>query len=249
MSQTTIGINTIKLQPMRNTRLIFCLLISFLLSNNYGVFAQATPCPSLSATGGSTSCTSSCATITATPSVNLNATTSYSVSSVTYSPNSYTTGTAATFGGGAWSGATDDYYSPVIALPFTFCFFGNSYNSIIIGTNGNICFNTALANGYDPYIISGPLPGSNNNATYNSIMGVWNDTYAGGGGTIKYTTYGTAPCRKFVVSWSACQLFLPGSYCDGNTTTSQIVIYETTNIIDIYIGHRASCSSWNSGMQ
>ena len=208
------------------------------------VFAQ---CPALSANSVTLDCSTPCATLTATPSVNLQATTTYSVSAVTYAPFSYSTGTTATFAGVAWSGGTDDSYGDIVTLPFNFCFFGTSYNQIVIGTNGNICFNAvALANAYDPYSISGPMPGSNCTATKNAIMGVWNDTYVGGG-NIYYKTYGTAPCRQFVISWNAVDLFLPGSYCDGNHTTSQIVLYESSNIIDINIGSRTPCPAWNSG--
>jgi len=49
----------------------------------------------------------------------------------------------------------DDWSSPAILLPFQFCYFGNSYNSIYINNNGNISFiapySTFSANGFpDP---------------------------------------------------------------------------------------------------
>ncbi len=232
---------------MKKIYLRFLLLITPLICSESSLYAQAVVCPSLAANSVTLNCSTPCATLNVTPSVNLQATTSYSVSAVTYAPFSYTTGTTATFAGAGWSSGTDDSYGDIVNLPFNFCFFGTSYNKIVIGTNGNICFNAvALANAYDPYSISGPLPGSNCTATENAIMGVWNDTYVGGG-NIKYATYGTAPCRQFVISWNAVDLFLPGTYCDGNTTTSQIVLYESSNFIDINIGRRAPCAAWNSG--
>ena len=232
---------------MKKFYLRFLLLLTPLVCSERSSYAQAVVCPSLAANSATLNCSTPCATLNVTPSVNLQATTSYSVAAVTYAPFSYATGTNATFAGAGWSSGTDDSYGDIVNLPFNFCFFGTSYNKIVIGTNGNICFNAvALANAYDPYSISGPLPGSNCTATENAIMGVWNDTYVGGG-NIKYTTYGTAPCRQFVISWDAVDLFLPGTYCTGNTTTSQIVLYESSNIIDINIGHRAPCAAWNSG--
>ena len=36
----------------------------------------------------------------------------------------------------------DDYSSPLITLPFTFCFYGNSYNQVYINNNGNISFDS-----------------------------------------------------------------------------------------------------------
>src|SRR4051812_7687965 len=34
----------------------------------------------------------------------------------------------------------DDYFSNLISLPFTFDFYGNTYNSLYINNNGNISF-------------------------------------------------------------------------------------------------------------
>ena len=235
----------------RNYPILLILLVFFAFAPFSEVSGQSVACPQLTANNPVLPCGVTCATLVATPNVNLAATTSYAVSSVSYAPFSYTTGTIPTFSGAVWSTLTDDSYGDLITLPFNFCFFGNTYNHIVIGTNGNISFNTAgagsLVNAYDPYIISGPLPGSNCTATKNCIMGVWNDTYVGAG-PIRYATYGTAPCREFVISWDSCALYLPGSFCDGNTTTSQIVLYETLNVIDVYIGRRAPCASWNGGL-
>ena len=195
--------------------------------------------PTLTTTSGSVNCLLPCTTITATVASTLRETTIYTVNSTTYSPYSYTAGTNI-------STATDDIYSSAITLPFTFCFFGNPYTQCVIGSNGNICFNTALAGAFDPWSISGPLPGSNCNATKNAIMSPWMDIYPPGGGTIKYATYGTAPNRSFVVSYNGLSMFLP-STCPGITATQQIVLHETTNIIDIYINGRTPCTGWNSG--
>ncbi|HAY57106.1 MAG TPA: hypothetical protein DCX49_06680, partial [Flavobacteriales bacterium] len=37
---------------------------------------------------------------------------------------------------------TDDTWSQVISIPFDFCFFGNTYSSLIVGSNGVVSFNT-----------------------------------------------------------------------------------------------------------
>ena len=200
------------------------------------LFAQY---PTLTTTNGSVNCLLPCTNITATVVSTLHETNTYTVVSTPYLPYSYTAGTNI-------STTTDDVYSGVIALPFTFCFFGNPYAQCIIGSNGNICFNTTLAGAFDPWSISGPLPGSNCNATKNAIMSPWMDIYPPGGGTIKYTTYGTTPNRTFVVSYSGLSMFLP-STCPGITATQQIVLHETTNVIDIYINGRTPCTAWNSG--
>ena len=75
------------------------------------------------------------------PCVNLQAnytdiseTTSYEVESIPHNPPiNYDE-----VGGNAVSVNIDDAWSGTINLPFPFCFFGNVYNSIIIGSNGNL---------------------------------------------------------------------------------------------------------------
>ena len=224
----------------------FIVIIKSLFFMNNTSFAQAAICPALITNSPAVPCTSPCTTLSVTPTSYLATTTAYSLAPVTYSPFPYT-GTNVLFLGVPWAAATDDTYSGSITLPFNFCFFGNTYNQIVVGTNGNISFNSGLAGGSDPWQITGPLPNSNCNATYNCIMAVWNDTYVGAG-PITYASYGTAPCRKFVISYDSVDLYLPGSYCTGMTTTSQIVLYESSNIIDIYIGKRTACPAWNSGL-
>lgn len=211
---------------------IFTIILILLGFSGFGQ-----DCPTITATTGTVSCTSPCTSLNAAVSMVRN-TNTYTVNPMPYTPYSYTAGTGI-------STATDDIYSGIITMPFNFCFFGNSYNQLIIGSNGNICFNTALAGLFDPWSISGPLPGSSGNATYNSIF-LWKDIYPpAGGGSIVYNVYGTAPCRKFVVSWNNLAMFIPPT-CT-NRATHQIVLHESSNIIDIYIGTNVPCLSWNSG--
>lgn len=211
-------------------------LISFLLSTT--LFAQT--CPIVSTTTGSVSCTSPCTTITANATP-IYATTVYSVSSITYTPFSFTTGTSV-------STSSDDIFTTAISLPFCFEFFGTPYNTVYIGSNGNISFNSAVSGGYDPWSVpAGGIPSTTSvDAHRNCIMGTWCDMYPPSGGTIKYNTYGTSPCRVFVVSYYNIPLF--GS-CGSTKDTTQIAIYETSNIIDVYIGSHniPLCTSWNGG--
>ena len=215
---------------MKKLTIIFLFLVACINS-----FAQ---CPAVNTNNATVTCAAPCATITATPTYTLNATTSYLVSTIPFAGASYTTGTSVVMG--------DDYYSSVITLPFCFNFFGNSYTQCLIGSNGNICFDITLAGAFDPWSISGPLPGSNCNATKNAIMAPWCDMYQSPGGvtpgTIKYFTTGSYPCRTFVVSWCT-----PMFSCTTTRDTTQVVLHETTNVIDIFIKrHNGSCS-WNSG--
>ena len=179
-------------------------------------------------------CAPNCANLTGTfvatalPGTGANA---YLQSTIPYAPDPFNAGTAVAL----W----DDQWSQVINLPFPFCFYGNTYNQCLIGSNGVVSFNLAPAGGYCPW----PIPAANApSATYgfsNCIMGPWQDLNPVVGGSVRYATYGVAPCRRFVVSW-----FNVPMYSCGSPTSQQIVLYETTNVIDNFIQNRFSCA-WN----
>jgi gliding motility-associated-like protein len=202
-----------------------CLLLPFLVNG------QPTVCP-IQAGPDQTICTPQCATLTGT-FVPTFATTSYATSTIPYAPDPYTAGTAINL--------TDDAWSTGIALPFTFCFWGTAYNTIYIGSNGIVSFNAAYSGGYCQWPIGAAMPSAAD--PRNSIGGPWQDLYPPGGGTIKYITYGSAPCRRFVVSWNAMGMY----GCFSTLCTQQIVLYETTNIIDNFIQTKPQCTSWNGG--
>lgn len=207
-------------------------------------------CPEVSAGNNvQLPCGTNCTTLTATP-FQVGSTGTYGVSSIPYTPFSYSTGTAVLV-------HTDDLWSGVVTIPFQFCFFGNVYNQAIIGSNGNLSFNTANANNYNPWPISTPVPSANDvfSEINNSVMCPWEDIDPTHRGNIYYQTIGTAPCRIFIVSWQKC-----GYYGDANSTcascdtdvalfaTSQVVLYETTNVIEIYIQQKQDLHAWNSGL-
>lgn len=135
---------------------------------------------------------------------------------------------------------TDDQYSQVIPIGFSFNFYGNNYNQCLISTNGYITFDLSGAGGYSPWSISNPIPSSANPT--DAIMGPWQDVNPGVGGSILYASFGTAPNRRFVVQWDN-PMFSCTSMCFGN----QIIIYEGSNEIETHIGNKPICSGWNGG--
>ena len=68
----------------------------------------------------------------------------------------------------------DDKYLYAFDLPFKFCFFGEEYEQVVVGTNGIITFNTDLANEYCPWSFSVSLP--NSSLPTNAIM-CYHDIY------------------------------------------------------------------------
>ncbi|HEY6160376.1 MAG TPA: hypothetical protein VI112_04110, partial [Bacteroidia bacterium] len=106
-------------------------------------------CPSVTASPNQTVC-SGCATISATIQGTVS-TTSYTVSSIPYTPFNYSTGTPVLVG-------IDDEWSSVINLPFCFEFYGNTFNQCVLGSNGEITFDLTQANGFNTWPISAPVP-------------------------------------------------------------------------------------------
>ena len=202
-------------------------------------FSQGAPaCPSVSSTGA-TICQGQSAVLTSTIVTSLQ-TTSYSVSAIPYAPYPYT--------GAAVDAGSDDIWSSVKAIGFNFCYFGSSFSQFIIGANGHITFNTGLAGGSDNWQCTATLP-STTDMPGNTINGVFRDIDPAINGSTLYQLGGTAPCRYCVVSWSNVALFdKGGGICNGTAnSTFQIVLYENTNFIDVYIDNSVSCAAWNSG--
>lgn len=183
-------------------------------------------------------CGQSCANLTAVP-FSAGQTTQYTVNQISYNPPfQYNTGTAIIAN-------TDDLWSSAINLPFTFCFFGNSYNQLVIGSNGILSFNTALAGTFCQWTINSGLPLVGPANYTNCIMGPYHDIDPEviSGTYIRYEIGGTAPCRYFKIAYNNVPMY----QCNSQRATHMTVLYETTNAIEVYIQNKPTCSGWNSG--
>src|SRR5690606_33560741 len=191
-------------------------------------------------------------------------TSEYTVTPIDYAPPFPFTG-----GSGSTSITADDRWSQIIDLGFDFCFFDGQYSSVLINSNGAITFDVAgripggryNANTGAAWGIGGSIPGSGDARTFLSIFGVLQDTDPAisgapyspsnpNGWTINYELVGDFPCRMLVFNIYNLKLF-SNSHCpDINSTSSQsyqIVLYETTNVIDVYVKSRVACTGWNNG--
>lgn len=136
---------------------------------------------------------------------------------------------------------SDDQYSGVINIGFPFTYFGTTYTQCLISSNNYITFDLTNAGGFSPWTISAPIPSAANPT--NAIMCPWQDVYPPGGGCVGYGTFGTAPNRIFVVSFANVTMFS----CVNLLFTSQIILYEGSNIIETHITDKTLCTTWNSG--
>ena len=147
----------------------------------------------------------------------------------------------------------DDIFSDIINLPFPFCFYENTYNKVTIGANGLISFIPSTGqSGYALNNINIPDP-TMDPRWRNAIYGVMEDgdpreTKPGkqnNDGAIRWALLGEAPCRVLSVSWYNIPLF--SSSCNTLWNSYQIVMYEGSNIIDVYVNRRNRCTAWNGG--
>lgn len=177
-------------------------------------------------------------------------TSDYRVSSIPYAPFPFVT----PGGNEPTEIYVDDKFSHLLNLPFTVCFYGNLYNTFVIGSNGIISFDATQADCNNDYRLDfGPAsPGvpqpiphvgtgsctQTNDRKYPplAIMGPYHDLNPSVTATtpdreVEWRVEGTAPCRKLVVSFYHIAL-----YGDINSVnTSQIVVHESTGIIDVFL--------------
>lgn len=142
----------------------------------------------------------------------------------------------------------DDQWSALIPMGFNFNFYGNNYSNCVIGSNGIISFNSSNANGYCPWSLnaSQTLPNTGLTQCFNSAMICYGDLYPTGStsGPVQYQTLGTAPNRKFVVLYNSVTMFS----CTNQCVYAGIVFYETSNIVEMFIGSKTVCAQWNGGI-
>ncbi len=199
---------------------------------------------------------------------------SYAVESIPYSPIRF--GFEGFLPGANIIVPNDDMFSGLIDLnagggtDFEFCFFQNIYDQFVINDNGVVTFDLSFANqvvGGNPAnggwrllynsaeaAIAGTNPndpiqlGNSGNQFLlnNSIYLPGQDLFSTNlqaPGEFYYNVYGIAPNRKMVIGMSEVPMY----GCFSTTQTHQLIIYETTNIMEIHIQNIDICDTWNGG--
>jgi gliding motility-associated-like protein len=233
-------------------KILFTVLL-FLSFTTFKLSAQS--CFNVSAGNDTTiSCLTNCLTLKARiPDVRTSET--YQVVSIPYTPYLYTTP-----GGTTDPGVdADDRYSDSFDLPFPFCFYGDTYNKLCVGSNGVFTFDVLLnATKIAAFGITAtsslPYSGGSPNtfsfyAPRASIFLAYYDMNPASsplGKKIEWRVEGTAPCRRFVVSYYRIGYF-GTSGCPNNNLanlcTMQAVLYEGTGLIDVFYENKPACSN------
>ena len=150
----------------------------------------------------------------------------------------------------------DDRYSDAIVLPFPISFYGRTYDQIVVGSNGDIIFETSIATQYDSWSIDPtetipnhtlPYWDASSNLSFASIMGAYHDINIGvssGTEELKYKTVGTAPNRKFIIIYSD----IPQFSCNNMLTSQEIVFNESDFSFEVHVKNKEICAGWNDGL-
>lgn len=144
---------------------------------------------------------------------------------------------------------TDDTYSGVIPLTFNFPFFGVTYNSLVVSTNGYVSFDLSRSGqGAAWSLANGNFP----SATYDRalIAGPWHDMDISPNTSpnkqIKYETDGPPGNRRWILSFYKIPQF--STACNNLIeNTQQMVLHEASGIIDVHIYDKQICATWNAG--
>ena len=247
---TTIWIRFWEYGNDNNSTFGLCVTSPIPCTAGNGTGTTTLPCPSVTSGGlglngaapQTFSCyaSSTCVDLEAT-FPQYNQTTTYTASSIPYSPP-YQFNCLAN----PVSVNVDDVWSSTITLPFNFCYYGNNYTQCLIGSNGTITFDTTnnIPGGYSSWSFVNNLPSTS--LFLNTIFGVYHDIDPSKGGKVGWEliTLNTG-CRALVASWSDIPMF--STTCNAQLFTGMIVLYENTNVIEIYIKDKSVCSTWNDG--
>lgn len=117
---------------------------------------------------------------------------------------------------------TGDDFAVNVPIGFSFSFYGNSYTSLTLSSNGYIAF------GANPGSYGQMLPSS---SAIDILAFAWADLYIDNTSTVNYFTIGTAPNRILVINYRNVRHY---SSDPNNNIDVQLQLYEGSNAIEIH---------------
>ncbi len=140
------------------------------------------------------------------------------------------------------TGSLDDGGWFNVPIGFNFNYFGTTYTTVNVSTNGNIQF--GATSNFSTSFTPGSIP---NTAVPNNFIAVcWSDLLLTTTGTVRYFVTGTSPNRKFVVEYNG-PFYNVGSPI-GNLT-GQVWLFETTGQVEIHLSQSNGLASTGGGVK
>ena len=121
-----------------------------------------------------------------------------------------------------------DEFAGRLRLPFSFPFYGASYDAVFLSDNGYLNF--LAADQYNPFPVGIPSTGTPNAAIY----ALWQDLYLDAGSEIDSQTLGSAPNRTFVIEFSGIR-----SFSGTGRLSFEVKLHEDGTIDLLYGGNPA----------
>jgi hypothetical protein len=124
----------------------------------------------------------------------------------------------------------DDCVLSGVNIGFSFTFYGSTFTTMNISSNGNIQFEGADSEFANSSLPSTSIPNNGNGGISGRVITPWWDdlqTDCNTNDAILVQTTGTAPNRQTIVQWRMA----PHFFCSSGDITFQVVLFETTNHI------------------
>lgn len=157
----------------------------------------------------------------------------------------------------------DDIYSDVINIGFPFPFYGTVFNNLIASSNGVVSFDVSKTGQFAHYGMlrdvnflsaTAGVPEDLPSSLYDAalIMGPYHDLNpeypTSPTRIVQRKTIGTSPHRKWILSFYKMPLYFVTGGCNLLIeNTHQIVLYESTGIIEVLVFSSQPCLGWNDG--
>ena len=136
------------------------------------------------------------------------------------------------------SNLDDGLYS--VTIPFSFSYFGKTYTSTVVGTNGTLWFGSS-GYAYNYSVLAFPIASTATSGDGMVSVAQYDLDGRGAGAVCSYWTDGTAPNRRFIVAWSGWSQY-PYTSTNYGPFSFQVQLYETSGRIQF------AYTSWAAGI-
>ena len=131
-------------------------------------------------------------------------------------------------------GLTDDsYFYGINSGTFNFQFYGNSYSTFAVGSNGTVYFENNYLG-----LSNKPIPGPTGYTPARFIAIYWDDLNPGAGGSVLYEFLGSGASERLVVQWQSVP-----HYFSSDPVTAQATLFQNGDIRLSYLNPSSRAGS------